>query len=145
MILRLIMVVLLFSSVCSAQTNDFDWLVGKWQLKGKQSFETWAPSGDRLIGKSFKISGQDTTFLEEILIERRDGNFHYVPDVAGEQGPIPFKIVQYTKHGFTAENPYHDFSKLIRYTRVERDGVVMIDASIEGDGKVIPYTFVQVN
>jgi len=144
--IRIILFLVLSTAVCRAQSNDFNWLIGKWQLQGKQTFETWSrsPGGD-LMGKSFKVSGQDTTMLEQITIQQREGTYFYVPDVAGDQKAIPFKIVHFSETGFTAENPDHDFPKLIRYAYMQKDGFEILNASIEGDGKVIPYNFTKVD
>jgi len=75
---------------------------------------------------------------------KAEGNiYYYIPDVAGDQGPVRFKITQHDNTMFVAENSQHDFPKIIRYKLVKENGQDVNEASIEGDGKVISYTFVR--
>jgi hypothetical protein len=130
-----------------AQQREFGWLVGTWKLKDKNAFEHWVynEKENALYGISYRIKNTaDTVVTEEIRLKFQDGSFYYIPDVAGAQGPVPFKITKYTAATFTAENPAHDFPKIIRYKFVQQEGRDINEASIEGDGKIISYTFVRV-
>lgn len=120
---------------------DFSWLEGSWKLQGKNVYEIWEKKEGVLKGKAFKISATDTTMLEKITLRERDGVFYYVPDVKENNGEVEFKMTSITADGFVAENPAHDFPKLIRYTIVRKENTQTINASIEGNGKVIQYTF----
>ena len=125
-----------------AQDVDFNWLAGTWKLKGKPVFEVWeAGNKGELSGKAFRLEGADTVITESIKLAFLNGSYHYIPDVAGEQLPVNFLITQADSQGFVAENPHHDFPKIIRYRYVASQGQETIEASIEGDGKVIPYSF----
>jgi hypothetical protein len=140
---------LLFTSACHlafSQQKEFSWLVGKWKLKDKSVFEQWKTDADgkTLLGQSFRVKDGQTIMMEEVLFTFSNNSFHYIPDVAGDQGPIDFTITHYAADGFVAENPKHDFPKLIRYKLVKKDGKDWIEAAIEGDGKVIPYQFERV-
>jgi hypothetical protein len=136
----------LLSNVTHAQKKEFGWLVGTWKLKDKNIFETWliAEDGKSLNGVSMKMIGTESTILEETKVIFSGNSFHFIPDVAGDQDPVDFHISTYDETSFVAENPKHDFPKVIRYKLVKKDGKEFIDAAIEGDGKVIPYSFEKV-
>lgn len=148
MTVRLITLLLVFSSVhCVAQkTTTFHWLLGTWKLKDKPVYEVWTVSenGRVFFGTSFRIEGQDTVKLEQVTVALKNGSYYYTPDVQGPQGPVDFKMVTIEAKAFRAENPNHDFPKAINYRLVENGQETAIDASIEGDGKTIPYHFVKV-
>lgn len=130
-----------------AQQKEFGWLAGTWRLKDKNAFERWVyrEKENVLYGISYRIKNTaDTVVTEEITLKLQGNSFYYIPDVAGAQGPVPFKITKYTATTFTAENPEHDFPKIIRYNFIQQGGQDINEASIEGDGKVISYTFVRV-
>ena len=129
--------------VAYAQQMEFAWLIGSWKLKDKNVFEVWQKKtgSNTLQGKSYKIVGSDTVTLEKIQLVKKDQSFFYVADAAGNQKPIEFKITSYSKHSFVAENPDHDFPKLIRYKYLRKENNAFIQAAIEGNGKTIPYDF----
>ena len=144
--MKILSVALLFILVhtqLNAQQKEFNWLLGNWKLKDKNSFEVWSLDKDSksLSAISYHVSGADTTITEAIKLKFDQGAFYYIPDVAGEQGQIPFKITQHDQQSFVAENPTHDFPKIIRYTHTQKGKQNSIEATIEGDGKVIHYTF----
>jgi hypothetical protein len=130
----------------NAQQKEFSWLVGTWKVKDKNIFESWtaAKDGKTLEGTAYRMKGPDTLVTEEVRFTYESGSFHYIPDVAGDQGAVDFKITQHNSSGFVAENPQHDFPKLIRYKFIRKENRDMIEASIEGDGQVIPYVFERV-
>ena len=105
-----------------AQQKEFGWLVGKWKLKEKNVFEEWKISADKktLEGLSYRIKEGDTTVMEKLLIKFEQPFFFYISEVA--------------------ENPEHDFPKGIRYKLIRKDNHDFIEAAIEGDGKIIPYS-----
>ena len=144
-LLALILTIFLFN-YSDAQKKEFGWLIGKWKLKDKNVFESWtlADDGKSLNGLSIKINGNESTILEETKLIFSGNSFYYIPDVAGDQDPVDFPISSFDETSFVAENPAHDFPKLIRYKLIKKDGKEFIEAAIEGDGKVIPYTFEKV-
>jgi hypothetical protein len=123
--------------------QSFQWLIGTWKVKGENVFEVWqaTDSPRHLEGKSFTLKGSDTIITERITIGYYNGSFHYVPDVAGDQPPVDFTVTSSDRMSFVAENPQHDFPKLIRYHYIKRAGGETIQAAIEGNGKVVPYLF----
>src|SRR6187402_305603 len=109
---------ILFSILCLtltfpvvAQQKEFPWLAGRWKIQDKNEFEEWSAARDHksLHGISYRVNGTDTTTTEEIKIIFQDDAFFYVPDVAGSQEPVKFKITKHDVKSFTAENPDHDF------------------------------------
>lgn len=145
--MRTFISVLILFAVCSnaanAQSKEFGWLKGTWKLKDKNVYEAWtiASDGKSLEGISYRVTKNDTVITEQIKLVYKDGSFHYVPDVAGDQPAIDFIITSHTSDSFVAENPEHDFPKLIRYKWTNINQRQLIEAAIEGNGKVIPYTF----
>lgn len=123
-----------------SQVSEFGWLSGIWKMKNKDTFEVWKVGGDKkwMEAISYRVKGADTVLMEKITIGREGNNFFYAPDVAGDQPEVLFKITRLDKTGFTAENPQHDFPKIIRYELVSPTS---LKAQIEGDGKVIPFYF----
>ena len=142
--LAFLLTFVLFTS--SAQKKEFGWLIGKWKLQNKDIFETWEldKDGKTLNSVSFQMKGNTAEVMEEVKLVRSGEAFFYIPDVAGDQDPVEFQLTTFTEDSFVAENPKHDFPKLIRYKFVKKDGKEYIEAAIEGDGKVIPYYFERV-
>lgn len=145
-VLSSLAICMLLSSAAFAQKEEFGWLIGTWKLKEKNIIESWSidEDGKSLKGVSMKVSGNESTILEETKLISKEGKFYYVADVSGKQGAIDFKISSFDASGFVSENPAHDFPKLIRYRYVKKDDKEFIEAAIEGDGKVIPYYFEKV-
>ncbi len=131
----------------SAQHKEFAWLVGTWKLKEKNVFETWtvAQDGRTLLGESYRIKEGDTVRMESIRLVAIGENYYYIPDVAGGQGSVEFVFTVRDESKFRAENPKHDFPKIIQYEFIRSaNSSDKINAFIEGDGKRIPYLFERV-
>lgn len=130
-------------AVCHGQAQSFEWLIGVWRSSTGPTYEEWyeASDGRHLIGKGFLLKGSDTTVTETIILKYANGSFHYIPDVTGDQPPVDFTITASDDQSFVAENPQHDFPKLIRYRIVRRKSGDFLEAQIEGNGKVTAYTF----
>lgn len=141
---RMIMIGFFFPLTVFAQQPDFSWLEGTWKLQGKNVFEIWSKTDGTLKGKSYRITNADTTVMETITLRERDGNYFYVPDVKENNGEVEFRMTSISPNGFVAENAAHDFPKLIRYTIVREEKMEILHASIEGDGRVVHYTFEKV-
>jgi hypothetical protein len=141
---KLVTALLLVGFGSHAQSDaDFTWLVGTWKQKDKNSFEVWVKQGDFLLGKSFFIHNTtDTTVTETIRLIALGGGYYYVPDVAGPQEEVYFKLTKYSNAGFTAANPEHNFPKIISYTLVSPSA---LQATIEGNGKKKTYYFQRLN
>jgi hypothetical protein len=133
---------ILLPSLYSLGQSKFQWLEGMWKLKDKSVYEVWqqGKSNASLTGISYTISNKgDTTVTEEIQLTKEGDRYFYIPDVAGAQGPVRFEITEYSSTGFKAENPLHDFPKIISYQFNPTNG--QLKAVISGNGKSIEYVF----
>lgn len=131
----------LVASAAYSQQEEFAWLIGTWQREGKQAFEVWKKEGDFLSAESYKMKDEQKVVTEEIKFIKKGNDFYYVPDIAGPQGPIEFKITSFDKNSFTAENPAHDFPKKIKYEKLDDSH---LKASIGDASKTISYSFVKI-
>ncbi len=128
--------------LCQAQSpTDFSWLQGKWQKQnvkpGSSAFEIWEITSDEIDGIGFTMKEADTVFVENLKILRQRDHYYYVADVAHNPKPTYFKMTEVSAHGFTCENPDHDFPKKISYS-LEGD---VLNVIISGNGKSIPFNF----
>jgi hypothetical protein len=141
-----LLIVLGFSATLTYGQHPFSWLIGTWKLDDKAVYEVWTDQNDgvTLKGLSFKINNSDTIVLEQITFTKWKGSYYYIPDVAENKAPVKFKITSSNSTSFTAENSEHDFPKVIRYTIVRKANSESLEASIAGNGKVIPYVFSKV-
>lgn len=123
-----------------AQVKEFSWLEGSWKMKNKETYEVWKTGSDQKMpeGISYRIKGADTVVMEVLKIKQQNTTFYYVPDVAGDQPEVYFKITRHDNKSFTAENPEHDFPKIIRYQLLSPTS---LRAEIEGNGKMISFAF----
>jgi hypothetical protein len=135
--------ILLLPALANGQAPDsFHWLIGQWRLEGKNTFEVWELDGKQILsGRAFQVKGADTLVTEVITLSFYDGAFHYVPDVAGDQLPVDFRITSSNNSSFVAENPQHDFPKRITYLHAKTNDKETIRATIAGNGKSISYLF----
>ncbi len=132
-----------------AQQKEFNWLIGTWQEEnlptgqaGKKLFEEWKEADGFLAGSGYKLdAGGNKIINEEIKLVKRGRDFYYVPDVAGPQGAIEFKINSITKNSFTAENPTHDFPKKIIYKLTSENH---LEATVSSETKSISYSFLKI-
>jgi len=123
------------------QQEGFSWLIGTWQEEGKQAFEVWKKEKDFLSAESYKMKDGSKVVTEEIKFIKKGNDFYYVPDVAGPQAPIEFKVTAFDKNSFTAENPHHDFPKKIRYEMLAGN---RLKASIGDANRTISYSFAKI-
>lgn len=139
----IIAVILLFSVVAESQAQEkFHWLIGRWQVEGKNAFEVWELNERQsLSGRAFQVRDMDTLVTEVITLSYYEGAFHYVPDIAGDQPPVDFRITSSDGSSFVAENPQHDFPKKITYLYSVENNRENILATISGDGESISYLF----
>ena len=123
--------------------NDIAWILGEWQRTnvrpGTTAYEFWEKSSENLLaGIGFSMKGSDTTFIEKLKIELKDGNLYYVADVQENAEPVYFKVTQITSNGFVSENPAHNFPKMISY---ELKDEVMTAIISDGGDKKMSFVF----
>jgi len=137
------------AQVSNTADNNFEklaWLVGKWTLitvkPGISGNENWSKISDlELNGYGITLQGYDTAAIENLKIIKKDNDIFYVADIKENKEPVYFKITGITDKEFIAENPRHDFPKMITY---KRDGN-KLTATISGNGKSIDYLFEKSN
>ena len=139
----IVAVILLFSVVAESRGQDnFHWLIGRWQVEGKNVFEVWELNEKQsLSGRAFQVRDMDTLVTEVITLSYYNGAFHYVPDIAGDQPPVDFRITSSDGSSFVAENPQHDFPKKITYLYSVENNRENIRATIAGDDESMSYLF----
>jgi hypothetical protein len=126
------------SAAASGQKNEFGWLIGTWQ-ETKNSFEVWLNQDSLLAGRAYQIDHTTGKQIESEVIRlvKKGNDFFYIPDVAGPQNPVKFKITSFNKNSFIAENPSHDFPKKISYRRTGE----MLEAVISDESQSRHFTF----
>ena len=150
--LLLIISLLFLVHVSNAQDSNkqkfkkLEWLTGKWirtnSSAGQSGYETWSKVSDlKLSGKGITLKGKEVIFTENLELIVKENDIFYVVTVSGEPKPVYFKLTAITDHGFTCENPKHDFPKKIAYSRSGNH----VKAVISGDGKSVDYIFLRKN
>ncbi len=132
-----------FISICSASLppannthalSSITWLLGNWENVSPKRIlcEQWKKRDDSTFtGQSFIIKNSDTTYLESVIIQHRNGVTSYNPTVPdqNEGRQIQFVFTSITNGSFTAENPQHDFPQKIVYMAKGADS---LHAHLEG-------------
>ena len=123
--------------------KQFNWLEGTWKQEGKDAHEQWEVVSDSLIrGASFYKNGNDYKRGENIEFLLKDSSFHYAPLVFGQNNnqPVDFKVTSFTPVSFIAENPAHDFPKVISYRLTDNSHMAVY---LEGNNRRIDFLFVR--
>ncbi|RYG27660.1 MAG: hypothetical protein EOO01_41020 [Chitinophagaceae bacterium] len=136
---------LVFGMMSIAQNpaiNDLSWLTGNWTAiknkPGKLRTERWEPAvTGRMQGYGIVVQGRDTTFMEKMHIEDKDGTLYFVAEVPENKKPVFFKVITMSKDGFECENPDHDFPKKITYQK--RSDTLTVN--ISGNGNSVDFIF----
>lgn len=146
-LLPLLLACLMSVAQTSTRIEDLGWLVGSWnRIKnkpGQTANERWIIDAEvGLRGYGVTLKGQDTVFIEKMMIVSGDHNaLYFVADLTENPKPVYFKITSTTQNEFTCENPEHDFPKKIHYRRKAKELVV----TISGNGKSIEYRFLRMD
>lgn len=117
--------------------NELYWLQGEWKGQGGGGmwFEAWEKQQNgNLTGSAYTLKGPDTVFTETMRIRQQGAAIIFEADVAHNEAPVPFELVEVTKKGAVFQNLEHDFPTRIIYAHTKGD---MLLARIEGvrDGK----------
>jgi len=126
--------------------NSLSWLEGRWsrlhiKKQGRTAVEVWKKTNDKeFTGIGVTLQGTDTVFVEKLKIILQGNEIHYVADIPENPEPVHFKFTRQTAHGFTCENPTHDYPKKISYLL---EGNTM-KAQTSGDGKIQEFIFEKV-
>jgi hypothetical protein len=109
-------------------------LTGLWKMDSKRGviYEEWQATGDnQLKGRSYKINGNDTVVLENVIISLQDDAIYYTPVVQDQnnQQPVLFKLISYNNNRYVFENKEHDYPQRVIYELVSAK---VLHARIEG-------------
>jgi hypothetical protein len=118
--------------------DDLNWLLGTWETQGEERkvVENWTKESDTAMkGTGVFLSHGDTTYMEKLSIEMRDGDIFYVADVPQNPEPVPFKLTSYKDSEAIFENPEHDFPQRITYTLQPNGSLHARAEGTEKDGK----------
>jgi hypothetical protein len=112
-------------------------MLGSWKLESARNstIEQWRRFSDRTFeGTSERISKStgDVTFREDLLLVVMGEEVFYIPKVAENEYPVPFKMISIESDRVTFENPSHDFPQRIVYV-LNADGSMTATVSgVEG-------------
>lgn len=143
-LLGLICIVFSCSSEPS-QMEKLNWLLGEWShisnTEDEKTFEVWQKAADGSFeGLGCTIKNGDTTFVEHLKIELKEGSLYYVADVSHNEHPIYFKFVEHRHHFFLSTNPEHDFPQTISYNQNQDS----LEVHISGEnGKKVAFNFIK--
>ncbi|MBL0356614.1 MAG: hypothetical protein IPP72_06805 [Chitinophagaceae bacterium] len=95
-------------------------LIGTWAMpvKGGKLCEEWRMQDDHtMLGKSYKVSGTDTTLLETVTLTKEGNAIFYIPTAIGQNHnqSVRFKLSSFSGQAYIFENQAHDFPKRIVY------------------------------
>jgi len=102
------------------ETGTFNWLVNNWErtneAEGRETYEDWKRiSLTEYAGSGYTLENGKRIFEETMRLFKTDTT--WVLEVSGpNEQPISFTVTDYNAISFKAENPEHDFPKLIRYS-----------------------------
>jgi hypothetical protein len=119
--------------------DELDWIVGKWKRESRRGevYESWRRLSDRTVeGESWIVSSSDGKKhpLESLLLVEMAGDLFYIPKVAENEYPVPFRRTSIEPGRVVFENPTHDFPQRIIYQRSGDDGLqVIIEGPVEGE------------
>lgn len=111
-------------------------------------YESWQKLNDSTFqGISFRVSGKDTTVLEQMELVLREGRIMFVPTVPGQndEKPVVFTLVKLENNRYVFENKEHDFPKRVVYV-LPKDNILQawIEGDINGTARKIDFNFKKV-
>ena len=117
--------ILLFISVLAsrgtADSGDFDWLVGCWVSEDKSAQEVWTTDSDgSMLGFGVGIGDNKVGFYEMMSIRRGENGSWLFTAFPSGQVPASFQAVDLSKGNVLFSNPDHDYPQEIRYKRTGR-------------------------
>ena len=128
------------SSPAEVNPVNLDWMAGSWRQEeadGTVSYEIWKKErSGQFSGKAFSLGGTDTTFQERLEIRPVQDTLTYFADVPGNEGPVPFQLLESNSYTATFWNPNYDFPWKIIYRR-EIDTLHIRIAGFQGDQAIV--------
>ena len=123
---------------------------GTWVMQTKKGTpcERWTKqNAHKLTNRSWKTTGTDTTWLENVELERKGNSISYNSLVSDQNGGqrIPFTLVEAKNGRFTFSNPAHDFPQTIVYEFIGKDSLhAWIDGKPNGKEKRLDFYYARV-
>ena len=141
----IILIAFVFTMCNSKQTEsteNFDWLLGKWQRtneeQGKTTFENWEKTNNsEYNGIGFTIQNNDTISREKMKIVETDGKWNLLVKTLEEKEFIQFEMSEIQEDKFECKNDTLDFPKLIKYWK----NGDKINALVSGDSLKLSFEF----
>lgn len=102
---------------------------GIWVMKTKKGVllcERWKKiNSNKYSSQGFKVSGNDTTWLEQVELVRTGNTINYVSLVKdqNEGKAVPFRLIEAANNQFVFSNPEHDYPQRIIYHFVSQDSL----------------------
>ncbi len=98
--------------------SQMPFLVGKWKIENKETYESWKLIDGKLEGRSFEIIDGKEKVSETLMVYVLDGKTYYQATVLNQNNakPIDFELTTSKIPGaFIFVNAKHDFPKKIIY------------------------------
>jgi hypothetical protein len=128
--------------------KELDWIVGEWKRDGRRGevYESWQRLSDRTIeGDSWIVSSSDGKEypIESLLLIEMAGELFYIPKVAENEYPVPFRRTSMEPGHVVFENPTHDFPQKIIYHRNGDHGltVTIVGPGQGGESRQVDFHF----
>lgn len=128
---KIILSLLIVPFFIQAQTADFNWLVGKWQIQSDKTemYEEWQRDGNRFKGESYSINNGGKKVSEILYLEKFADQWAYIA-LPIKQNITLFALYD-THYGvYTFVNYEHDFPQRIIYSPQDSE---TIDVTVEGE------------
>jgi hypothetical protein len=130
--------------------RDLNSLTGKWSMESSKGmlYESWLKLNDSTFkGLSFRVSGKDTTVLEQMELVLREGRIMFAPTVPGQndEKPVVFTLAKLENNRYIFENKEHDFPKRVVYV-LPKDNLLQawIEGEINGQARKMDFSFKKV-
>ena len=141
----IILIAFVFAMCNSKQTEsteNFDWLLGKWQRtneeQGKTTFENWEKTNNsEYNGIGFTIQNNDTISREKMKIVETDGKWNLLVKTLEEKEFVRFEMSEIQEEKFECKNDTLDFPKLIKYWK----NGDKLNALVKGDSLKLSFEF----
>lgn len=121
------------ADVCTKSESQLDFIIGTWQVNGKQTFETWTKINETTYeGHGYKLRDNQKQITENLKILYLDNQWVYQATVANQNkgATISFKLNPEFTDGYSFENLKHDFPKKIQYKQISK---TQLEANVLGD------------
>jgi hypothetical protein len=134
------------ASVEKDKIKTADWLIGNWEKTSPEGVisENWEKVNDSTFSAtSYFIKGKDTLHFEKIVLAQKGETLTYNALVKGQNDDksVAFPSTLDTENQLVFENPTHDYPQKIKYTKGQKN-IVVIEISGIQQGKPSAEKFV---